>query len=137
MRKRIYTTIKVLSLTAVIALMILAWFTASDNTFNSYQAENGCILEPTSVTEYSDGSRSYRFNITNVTHTTHSLMFYTNHQEVYATVGGKLVYSNEKSNTIFGHTTGSVWNRIEIPVYSSQVVVIIKPVYQDIPSRPT
>ena len=38
-RKRIYTTIKVLSLTAVIVLMILAWFTASDNTFNSYQAE--------------------------------------------------------------------------------------------------
>lgn len=56
-RKRIYTTIKVLSLTAVIALMILAWFTASDNTFNSYQAENGCILEPTSVTEYSDGGQ--------------------------------------------------------------------------------
>ena len=136
-RKRIYTTIKMLPLTAVIALMILAWFAASDKTFNSYQAENGCILEPTSVAEYSDGSRSYRFNITNVTHTTHSLMFYTNHQEVYATVGGKLVYSNEKGNTIFGHTTGSVWNRIETPAYSSQVVVITKPVYQDIPSRPT
>lgn len=137
MSKRIYTTIKIIALIGVIALMILAWFAASDNTFNSYKEESSYILEPTAIAEYRDGSRSYRFNITNVTHTTHSLMFYTNHQEVYATVGGKLVYSNEKSNSIFGHTTGSVWNRIETPAYSSQVVVITKPVYSDIASRPT
>lgn len=121
----------------ITALMILGWFVAADNIFNSYKEEPSRILEPTSVTEYKDGSRSYHFNIRNVTHTTHSLMFYTNHQEVYATVGGKLVYSNEKGNSIFGHTTGSVWNRIETPAYSSQVVIITKPVYPDIPSRPT
>lgn len=129
--------IKVILLVVVISLATAAWFAASDNTFSSYREEESSILEPTAMAEYSDGSRSYHFNIGNITHTTHSLLFYTNHQEVYVTVGGKLVYSNEKGNSIFGRTTGSVWNIIETPAYSSQVVVITKPVYSDVAARPT
>lgn len=132
MKKKIYTTIKLILIICVAALMSLGWFVCDDNVFSMYKTEENSTIEPTYISELPNGTRCYHFNIRNVTHTTHSMLFYTNHKEVYVTVAGRLVYSVEKSDSIFGHTTGSVWNRVETPAYSSQVVVMIKPVYPNV-----
>lgn len=137
MEKKVCTIINLILIICLVGLIIAGWATCRDKVYNSYQQEQKQLLVPTKVTDFPDGTKSYTFNIQNVTHTTHSIVFYTNHQEVYVTVGGKLVYSCEKADSIFGHTTGSVWNRIETPSYSSQVVVYIRPVYDDVRSSET
>lgn len=63
------------------------------------------------------------------------LLFYTNHQEVHVYSSGKLIYSREKSDSPFGHTTGDIWNQVEIPNGATVITVMITPVYSKIIQR--
>ena len=43
-----------------------------------------------------------------------------------------MIYANTKADSIFGHTTGAVWNQIAMPERSGTVKVVITPLYPSV-----
>lgn len=97
--------------------------------YNPVMDAEQTLLTPVDMSENKDGSVDYTLDVEEVNTQRHCLMFYTNHMEVYVKKGNSLLYSRTKSNSIIGHTTGSVWNIVEIPAGSRILSVKVKPVY--------
>ena len=59
-------------------------------------------------------------------------MFYTNHQIVDVYADGVLIYSLQKSGSVFGRTTGSVWHCFEVPLEIQELRIVLTPIYKGI-----
>ena len=59
------------------------------------------------------------------------LMFYTNHQEITVYADGEEVYYVRARDTIWGHSTGSIWNIIDLPDDACEIRVEVNRVYSD------
>ncbi|MCI2047052.1 MAG: GGDEF domain-containing protein [Faecalibacterium sp.] len=61
------------------------------------------------------------------------LCFFTNHQEIYISEDGKEIYRLVPPDSVFGHTTGSVWNFVRLPQSGSghALTIRMRPIYDD------
>lgn len=111
-----------------LALLVIAGFCVRDNIY--YPTEKGSYtrISPDSQETAADGAQLYTFTV-DPNRSDCYLMFYTNHQEVEVRADGELIYARQKSNTIFGHTTGAVWNLMNIPHGTAVVTATIRASY--------
>lgn len=115
-----------------VILCIIGFHTTSDNVYNpSLNGENQ-IVEATEVQVIDSATEIYYLNLENINQTNNTLMFYTNHQEVFVYIGEELIYSLEKADSMFGRTPGAMWNVITLPVEDVQVQVKVSQVYPDL-----
>ena len=119
-------------LIVMMTLAISSFFLASATVYNPGNEKGLHRIDPFSVETQSDGSTQYLFTFSKLTPTTRSLLFYTNHQEVHVYMDDILIYANTKADSIFGHTTGAVWNQIAMPERSGNVKVVVTPVYPSV-----
>lgn len=110
------------------ALLVIAGCCVSDDTFYPAGESSYESMAPDSCERTSDGARLYTFR-PGADQPGFYLMFYTNHQEVSVRADGKLIYERRKSSTIFGHTTGAVWNLVGIPYHTRELSVTVRAVY--------
>jgi diguanylate cyclase (GGDEF)-like protein len=61
--------------------------------------------------------------------------FYSNHQFIYAYADGELIYSLYPEASVFGNTSGSKYNFIELPAGTKQLTIDIEAVYPQVRGR--
>jgi len=111
-----------------ILLLIIGGFTIKENKFDLSGQEACTELEPDSYERADDGTQRYTFTC-EANDRDYALLFYTNHQEVQVYADQQLVYQRGRADTIFGHTSGAVWNMMEFPADTKEILVTIKAVY--------
>ena len=110
-------------------LLVIGGFAVKENRFE-LREEGSCVVwEPDSYEILEDGTQRYIF-ANKSDGMDDSLLFYTNHQEVQVYAEQELIYSRGKADTIFGHTSGAVWNMVEFPANTKEIAVIIKAIYR-------
>lgn len=114
-----------------LVLFIVAGVTIREDKFR-LRAETPYIeIEPDSHEILSDGTQRYTLACES-DGKDYYLLFYTNHQEVHVYADNELIYARNKSDSIFGHTSGSIWNMVEFPADTAEIVVTTKAVYQSV-----
>lgn len=109
--------------------LIIGGFTIKENKFNLREKDPYIEIEPGSHEILDDGTQRYTFACESEG-MDYYLLFYTNHQEVHVYADNELIYERNKADTIFGHTTGAVWNMMEFSSDTKEIVVNIKAVYR-------
>lgn len=113
-------------------LCLIAYQSVEDNVFYPiYEVEN-LILEPVRTETVENGRDIYYFSIEDITQMRDTLVFYTNHQEVFAYIDGNLTYSLESEPSIFGGTSGAKWNIITLPLTAEEIEVHVSQVYPEL-----
>ena len=111
----------------IMALLMVAAFT----TNNSGKGETErTLLKPDRVLVNSEYETEYIYDIDERTWDGYGIAFFTNHQYVTVKVDGEIVEEVSGSNSIFGHTTGSVWSFIHIPPEARGLSVSLEQVYE-------
>lgn len=110
-------------------LLIAAGFAIKEDKLNIREETPYIEIEPDGHEILSDGTQRYTLAC-EPKDLDYYLMFYTNHQEVCVYADNELIYERNKSDTIFGHTSGAVWNMMEFRSDTKEIVVTIKAVYQ-------
>lgn len=64
-----------------------------------------------------------------------TLMFYTSHQEVYVYADDQLIYSDERADSIYGHSTGTVWHFVKLPMECQELKVVTYPVFKEVAGK--
>lgn len=110
-------------------LLLIGAFSIREDKFNLGE-ENPCLeIVPDSHERTSDGTQRYTFAY-EPNGMDSCLLFYTNHQEVRVYADNERIYERNKADTIFGHTSGAVWNLVGFPADTKEIVVTIKAIYQ-------
>lgn len=112
-----------------IVMLIIAGFTVKEDKFNLGEEHPYAEITPERLERTTDGAQQYTFTIKESRMNSY-LLFYTNHQEVHVYADNELIYERNKSNSIFGHTTGAVWNFLEFPADTKEIVITTKAIYQ-------
>ena len=111
---------------------VVAFFITADNMYNpSLEVENQVILAE-KVEKIDQGTEIYHLKLDELNIYNNTLLFYSNHQEVYVYIDDELVYSLEKADSIFGHTPGAMWNRITLPLDIKEIQVKVSQVYPEL-----
>lgn len=121
--------IYIIFMTVLIIMIIAGGFLIKENKFNLGEENSYTQIFPIDYIKTDDGKRQYTFNIDSNPMNNY-LMFYTNHQDVYVYADNELVYERTKVNTIWGHTTGAIWNIMSLPLNAKELVVIVDPIYK-------
>lgn len=114
-----------------IILLIIAGFSIKENKFNLGEENPYTEILPVRHDIISSGEtkvQQYIFTVEEQPMNNY-LMFYTNHQEVVVSADNEIIYNRTKTDSIFGHTTGAVWNLMEFPSNTKEIVVTITPIY--------
>lgn len=118
----------VLFLIINIIMIVTGALTVKENLFNRSETIAQTEITPISTDKDADGRRRYTFAMQADDMDT-CLMFYTNHQEVWVYADDELIYSRERTDTIFTHSVGSVWNITEFPKDTKELNIYMKSVY--------
>ena len=118
--KRNYVVIFV---TIFAVLSIVAANVTTDKVFHPALGHGKETVYPTLVENVDEGTDVYTLQVTGVDTHKHTLLFYSNHQEILVHIDGELAYHLEKSEGIFGGTPGAVWNLVPLPEDAKMVVV--------------
>ncbi len=110
-------------------LLIIAGFTVKENKLNLGEEKSYVEIVPDSREISGDGTQHYTFRCLPGTRD-YYFLFYTNHQEVQVFADGELIYRRDRADTIFGHTSGAVWNMMEFSADTKEIVVTVKAVYR-------
>ena len=119
--KRLY-----LVMANVALLLIIAAFFAR-NTVETQR--NLVYLEPDEIIEVSDKVTDYYFHIMEKELSGQGIAVFTNHQNVTVYCDSARIYELQEADSIWGHTTGSVWNFIHIPYGTKNVRISLEQVY--------
>lgn len=113
-------------------LCIIGFHTTSDKVYNqSLQGEN-TIVEAEKVEKIDEASEIYYLDLQGIDETNNTLLFYTNHQEVFVYIEDELIYSLEKAESVFGRTPGAMWNVVTLPAEDVLVQVRVAQVYPEL-----
>lgn len=121
-----------LFLLVFMSLVFVARFTVEDNKYNASLQTETIVVEPTKVTVLGVATDEYCLTFERVDETNNTLLFYTNHQEVFIYIEDELVYSVEKDNSIFGRTPGAIWNMVSLPIDTSEVRIVTRQAYPNL-----
>ncbi len=124
-----------LFMTVFLVLCVLANWSTKDNMYHPARVTENVSVEPVRVEAIDKGTDIFYLELEEIDETNNTLLFYTNHQEVFAYVGDELIYSLEMADSIFGRTPGAMWNTITLPVGSNTVSIKVSQVYPDLPKQ--
>ncbi|MDE7016546.1 MAG: GGDEF domain-containing protein [Lachnospiraceae bacterium] len=112
-----------------VILLIIGAFTVKEDKFNLGEENSYVEIFPDTHEKKTDGVQQYIFHNTEQNRMNAYLMFYTNHQEVHVYTDGELIYERNKIDSMFGHTSGSIWNMMEFPSDAKEIIVTTKAIY--------
>ena len=117
-----------LVIAAGLALILLAYAANFKITeFGSMDETN-----PDTTTRQADGSEIFSFAAEDYGVMQKDIVFFTNHQLVWAYADGKPIYENTETGGIWGRTTGSHWNFVAVPYGTKEIKIKLTPVYQNV-----
>ena len=111
-----------------ITMLIAGIFFVKPNRFNLGESIEYTEITPVNYEKTNDGKRQYTFAVTSNGLDSY-LMFYTKHQDIWMYADGELIYSQNRIDTIFGHSVGSIWNLVSFPSDTKEIVIALKAVY--------
>lgn len=120
----------IVMLIALTVLAVSSFLLVKTQVYNPARERGMTQVDPIACETEADGTDVYTFRFDRLTPSTRSLLFYTNHQEVRVSMNDAILYENTKVDSPFGHTTGAVWNQVEMPERPGTVKVMIMPVYE-------
>lgn len=109
-------------------LLIIGGLTIKEDKFNSGESRQYIEIVPDGHEIWDDGTQQYTFACGSNS-MDYYLLFYTNHQEVHVYADNELIYKRGRADTIFGHTSGAVWNMMNFPGNTKEIVITIKAIY--------
>ena len=113
-------------------LCFLANHFTTDNMYNPALEHGNTTINPIMVEAVDDATDIFHLKLESVDENNNTLLFYTNHQEVYAYIDDEMIYSLEKADSIFGRTPGAMWNIITLPTDTDEIQIKISQVYPDL-----
>lgn len=113
-------------------LCLCGYHFTEDNIYNPVAKIENIMLEAEEVGVLDKGSEIYYLNIDTIDENYNTLLFYTNHQEVFVYSKGELIYSLESAESIFGRTPGAKWNMIALPKDANQLEIHVMQVYPEL-----
>lgn len=116
----------VLSMVCVFIVMVSAFVVSNAG---ETQPEK-ILLKPDKVLVEQEYEQEYIFDISGRQWTGHGIAFYTNHQYVTVTIDDEVVYECLGSDSVFGHTTASVWNFVHVEPQAQQISIRLEQVYE-------
>ena len=111
----------------LMALLMVAAFAANGS---EQTVSEKILLKPEKILVSGEYETEYIYDIAERTWDGHGIAFYTNHQYVTVKIDGETVYELTGSDTIFGHTTASVWNFINVEPNAKDLTISLKRVYE-------
>ena len=109
---------------AVAAIWVfVAAATVEENIYNPTWGAGSVAIEPTQIERVDIATQVYTLEIPEINESNNTLLFYTNHMEIFVYADGVLIYSLEKDGSIFGRTPGAMWNIMNLPVETQEVRV--------------
>lgn len=112
-----------------VMLCVFAMFFTSDKEYRVLVQEGKIEIQPSKIESTDEGAEVFTLSIAKGDASVDTLMFYSNHQEIYVYHAGNLIYSCEKSESVFGRTTGAVWNTVPLTEEITELQVKVVPVY--------
>lgn len=119
--KRMY-----LMLLAMTALVILAAFIGGSGKSSEPNILN---LKPDRIVQEDEYSKSYYFDVGSKSLGGQGIAFFTNHQNVTLYCNEARFYERLEKDSLWGHTTGSVWNFVHLPYETTEVRIVLEQVY--------
>lgn len=113
-------------------LCLCGYHFTEDNIYDPGSNRENIILEAKEVDVLDEGSEIYQLEIDEINVNYHTLLFYTNHQEVFVYSEDELIYSLESSDSIWGRTPGAKWNMISLPGNANKLEVKLIQVYPEL-----
>lgn len=101
---------------AAACMVLLAAGVVKEHKDNLTLGKGTVALNPVKIEEIDSAKMSYTFEGLNVDETNNTLLFYTNHLEVFVYADDELIYSLKKDESVFGRTPGAMWNIMSLPV---------------------
>lgn len=96
-------------------IVVIASTAVKENKYTPTWGNGNVALEPVKVEEINDAQMTYTFEQLDVDETNNTLLFYTNHLEVFVYADEELIYSLKKDESVFGRTPGAMWNIMSLP----------------------
>lgn len=112
-----------------LVLCVLGFYCTKDNIYNPTSTGENIIVKADNVEVIDKGSEIYYLELDEVNENYNTLLFYTNHQEVFAYAKGNLIYALESSTSNFAGTPGAKWNMITLPADTKQLEIHVSQVY--------
>ena len=106
---------------AVIALV--AKVNVGEHLYNASLQSETVTIEPEMVEVVDAATDRYYFTLDEIDETNNTLLFYTNHQEVKVYADDEMIYFLEKEISPFGRTPGAMWNIMNLPVNTNEVII--------------
>ena len=118
-----------------VVLCIVAVCVTSDNIYNPALEYDGVVIHPVKVEHLDEGTDVYTLHLDHVNAYNHTLLFYTNHQEITVTIDGEVIYALKNADSAFGGTPGAMWNRVALPRAATEVVVTAVQAYPELENQ--
>lgn len=119
--KRLYIVMANAALFLIIAAFIMGT--------NVEKQRNLVYLDPDRIVEVSDNVTDYYYPIMEKELSGQGIAFFSNHQNVTVYCDSARIYELQAADSIWGHTTGSVWNFVHIPYGTKNVRISLEQVY--------
>ena len=117
-----------LMINAALFLMVAAF--ASKNT--SSNTPHIFNIEPTKVQKESEEVTSYIYNIHGTDIAGQGIAFFTSHQNVVVYCNRARIYEAQKTDSVWGHTPGNLWNFVHIPYGTQSIKISLEKVYPSV-----
>lgn len=112
------------------AIMVLvAKVSVKEHVYSTAYEKETTEITPVRVETMDVATDKYYFKVQGIDETNNTLLFYTNHQEVFVEVGSRQIYALEKEDSIFGRTPGAMWNMVSLPVGTEEIRVVTRQAY--------
>lgn len=113
-------------------IVLLARHSTVENKYNATIENEITIIEPIKVEEVDEATVEYQLALEDMDETNNTLLFYTNHEEVFVYIEDEIIYSLESDASVFGRTPGASWNMISLPVDTTEVSVVTRQAYPNL-----
>ena len=110
-------------------LCIFGYCFTEDNVYNPIMDCENVIVETKAVKVIDEASEIYYLELDEISENYNTLLFYTNHQEVFVYSSGELIYSLECSDSMFAGTPGAKWNMVTLSENEKQLEIHVSQMY--------
>lgn len=131
MKKR-FRYINLILMIAVVSFVLAGWFVTGKETDEITAVSSVKIISSTDEIDNGEAGTEYIFDTDKLPDKNNCISFLTIHQNVYVYSDKELIYADEKIDSIYGHSTGSVMHFIEVNDEMEEIVIRIEPVYSGI-----
>lgn len=119
-----------------VALCVVAMLSTEDAVYNPALEHENETIHPIGIESVDEGTDVYTLHVSNLGTHNHTLLFYSNHQEIQVHVDGEMIYSLSNAESMFGGTPGAVWNMVPLPETAHEVVVTAVQAYPQMENHP-